>query len=393
MTDIILKAKEEHRILGGHPWIFSNELSHVKGDPAPGDVVKVFASDGRPLGRGFFNPRSLITVRLVPGCDSDEIGRDFLSHRILQSYELRKRLYPDLDAYRLVFGESDGLPGLVVDKYGDCLCVQCLCLGMDRLQPLIVKVLKDLFHPTAIVERNDSPLRTLEGLAQEKGILDGELKGLTAIEEGGLKFQLDLIAGQKTGFFFDLRETRLAIRRYARGASVLDCFCNEGALSIHCAAAGASRVIGIDSSEEAILRAKRNARANGFKKLCEFVIDDGFKRLKRLSKLGEKFDLVILDPPSFTRSKKSVTDAKRGYRDINYRAFRLLGDGGILVSSSCSHHITEETFLSTIDAAACDAGVRWSILERLYQAPDHPLLHAMPETRYLKTVIAAVRAE
>ncbi len=383
---IILKNKEERRILAGHLWVFSNEVREVHGSPAAGDVVELVAASGKSLGVGFYNPKSLIAVRLLSP-HVTEINNQFFSDRLKHALALRHKLYPHSDWFRLVHSESDALPGLVVDKFNDILSIQTFSAGMESCLPLICDALDDLLHPAAIVERNESPLRELEGLPQRTSVLRGTVSPVTLVD-GDVRYLVDVLEGQKTGFFLDQRENRLRIRRFASGARVLDCFCNDGGFSLHAARAGAERVTAIDTSAEAVRRTESNAAANGLSVEC--VQGDVFEKLKELGLKGDKFDVVVLDPPSFTKSRKNVTGAKQGYRDLHSRAFSVLKPGGILLTASCSHHIEQSTFLEVIDQAARKGGRSLQILEQSGAAPDHPTLYAMPETAYLKFFVMRV---
>ncbi len=378
---IILGKKEERRILSGHPWVFSNEVREVIGEPRIGDVVELFSAGGISLGIGFYNPHSLISFRLLSAV-VEEIDHPFFHKKLSTALELRRGLYPNENAFRLVHGEADFLPGLVIDKFGDFLSVQTFSFGMDRQLPLICDVLESLFAPKGIIERNESPLRTMDGLELKKSVLRGTA-GTTEINEGGLIFRVNLLEGQKTGFFLDQRENRLALKRYAPGRKVLDCFSNDGGFALHCASAGASAVLGIDNSTDAVQRASTNAHRNRLENV-RFEKSDVFKKLQEFATQEESFDLIILDPPSFTRSKKNVVTAKKGYRELNTAAIRLLNRNGILVSASCSHHITSDVFLGIVDGAARKLGRDPQLLEWREAAPDHPTIPGVPETRYLK---------
>jgi 23S rRNA (cytosine1962-C5)-methyltransferase len=385
---IILRKNEEHRILAGHQWVFSNEIKSLNGTPEAGDVIELLRHDEKFLGVGFYNPHSLIAFRLLSR-DMDTVTFEFFERRITQALQLRKRLYPVVETFRLVHGEADFLPGLVIDKYNEYLSLQTLAVGMDRRMTLICDVLESIFHPKAIVERNESPLRSLEQLPQKKGVLRGTI-GQTIISEYGVKFKASLLEGQKTGLFLDQRENRHAIQRYAKGATVLDCFCNDGGFALYAALAGAASVRAVDSSETAIANAKVNATINEVPGI-QFETADVFDKLPELDKDGQRFDVVVLDPPSFSRNKKTVATALKGYREINAGALRLINSGGILVTASCSHHVTDQSFVETIEAAARLTHRSLQLLEWRGAAPDHPTLPAMPETAYLKFGIFAVR--
>lgn len=384
---VVLRKNEDHRILAGHPWVFSNEILEIHGSPAAGDVVEVRSAKQHPLGMGFYHPHSLIAVRLLSHIVED-ITPGFLHRRIADALDLRTLLFPGSTVYRLVHGESDFLPGLIVDRFNDCLSIQTLSYGMDARISDLCDALEALLHPRGIVERNESPLRVLEQLPLKKGILRGEVSDVE-IEEHGLRYRIDILGGQKTGFFLDQRENRLLARRFAAGMRVLDCFCNDGGFSLNCAFAGASSVVGLDISGDAVQRATVNAQLNRLLNV-HFEMADVFERLEEMAATGEKFDVIILDPPSFTRSKKTVQTAKKGYRQLHGAAFRTLGPGGVLITASCSHHITPETFLEIISETAKNMNRRIQLLEWRSAAPDHPVIPAAPETRYLKLGIFRV---
>lgn len=386
---VTLKKNEDRRINNGHLWAFSNEILNIAGEPQAGDIVELRSHAGTLLGLGFYNPHSLIAVRLLTR-RPDEIDFRFFSGRIESAMLLRQKLYPSSETFRLIHGESDLLPGLIVDKYNDTLSVQTLSYGMDRRLTLICDVLESLFHPRGIIERNDVPARSLEGLEERKGILRGEASQATIVEYE-IQYTVDLLEGQKTGFFLDQRENRRAIRRYAKGMRVLDCFCNEGGFTLNAARAGATEAIGIDASERAIRRAAENSTLNNLAEKTTFQSRDCFDYMKEATQKGEKFDLIVLDPPSFTKSKKSVGQARKGYRELHAYAFRLLNPDGILATASCSQHVFEETFLEIIHESARAAGRTISLLEWRGAAPDHPMLPGMPETRYLKFAIVCAR--
>ena len=389
MGGVVLRPREERRILSGHAWVFSNEIDRIEGQPQPGSVVAVTRSGGKLVGYGLFNPNSLIAVRLFSRREA-AFDLPFLTERIRAAAALRERLYPGSVACRIVHGESDGLPGLIVDRYGSAFCVQTLSIGIDLLKETLCDALESLFHPEVIVERNESQLRTLEGLPLVSGVLRGTIPACVRITEADLIFEVDLLSGHKTGFYYDQRENRLAVRRYAEGARALDLYCHDGAFSLHLAKAGAREVIAIDVGENAIERARRNADLNGLSERCRFEAADASEALRSLHERGEKLDIIVLDPPSFTRSKKNVPEAKRAYVDLNRRAIRVLARGGFLATASCSHHITDETFVDCLREAAVSVDRTLKLLEWRSQAPDHPILPAMPETKYLKLAILQV---
>lgn len=378
---IILRKNEDRRILSGHPWVFSNEIRETSGKPTSGAVVEVRNAGGKPLGIGFYHAQSLIAVRLLSRTPVD-VDADFFRARLQGAHALRARLFPGSTVYRLVHGEADFLPGLIIDRFNDLFVVQALSFGMDAHLPMICDVLEDLFHPAAIIERNDPPLRTLDGLPLKKGLLRGSTSTVT-FSDGHLQFTVDLLAGQKTGSFLDQRTNRLAIRQFSTGARVLDCFCNDGGFGLHAAQAGAASVTGIDSSGEAIARARINASQNGIS-TASFEEADVFASLAARAERGEIYDVVVLDPPSFTKNRKTVPAAKKGYRELHQLAFRVLAPGGYLLSASCSHHILPETFLDVIRDATQRSERRIQLLEWHGASPDHPTLPAVPETGYLK---------
>jgi 23S rRNA (cytosine1962-C5)-methyltransferase len=378
---IVLKKKEDHRISAGHPWVFSNEIATVHGNPGPGDIVELQNAGGKTLGIGLYHPHSLIAVRLL-STRIEEIDLTFFQRRISLALSLRRRTYHDSTFYRLVHGESDYLPGLIIDRFDDTCVIQTLSYGMDRRQTTICDALDDVLHPRCIVERNESPLRTLESLPERRGVLRGE-PGTVEIVEHGIRYVLHPLEGQKTGFFLDQRENRLLAQRYSLGARVLDCFCNDGGFALNAARGGAASVLAIDASAEETDRASRNAALNRITTVT-FETADVFARLRSLREEGSRFDLIILDPPSFTRSRKHVPAAKRGYRELHEGALRLLQPDGLLITASCSHHIEPETFMQVVQDAALRCGRLLQIVDWRGAGPDHPTLPAVPETRYLK---------
>ena len=386
-NQVVLKNHEDERILTGHQWVFSNEIARVNGSPQAGELVEIVKHDGHTLGFGFFNPHSLIAVRFLSP-DHTEISSSFFEQRIGNALILRNRIFPGSESFRLVNGESDFLPGLIVDKYNEFLCLQTLSVGMDQRLETICDVLESMFHPKAIVERNDTPLRVLEHLEEKKGVLRGTAEH-TILSENGAKFNVDLLKGQKTGFFLDQRDNRKTTRCHVRGLEVLDCFCNEGGFAINAALGGAKHVLGIDISDISVERARVNAVLNQ-KENIDFKQGDVFDVLKEYSSQRKRFDVVILDPPSFTRSRKNVKSAIRGYKTINGLAQTTIREGGFLITASCSHHITEETFLETVDESSRKAGRKLRLLQFAGASPDHPVLVSMPETKYLKFAVFSV---
>ena len=385
--NIVLRKNEERRIQAGHQWVFSNEIDAVNGAPKSGDIVEIFRHDMKRMGTGFYNSHSLIAARFLSP-DDEEIDFKFFERRILSALALRKKLYPKNAAYRVVHGESDFLSGLIIDRYNEYLSVQTFSTGMDSRLTLICDVLVSIFSPRGIVERNESPLRSLEELPSRKGVVRGTVEP-TIIELHDLKFRVDLLEGQKTGFFLDQRDNRAALRPFSKDAAVLDCFCNEGGFGLYAAHYGAKGVLGVDSSEFAIEKSKVNATLNNVHSIS-FTCADAFATLTAEIEQKKEYDLVILDPPSFTKNKKTVATAAKGYKELNTNALRILRGGGILATASCSHHISEETFLNILNDSIVKAGRKARLLHFGGAAPDHPTLPAMPETKYLKFALLSV---
>jgi len=386
LQTIKLKNKEERRIQRGHPWVFSNELQRTTDAFSPGELVDVLDSSGRFLGRGYINPHTLIAVRILTR-KQEEIDRAFFRKRIRAAHALRTKLGLG-DSFRAVFSESDGLPGLIVDKYADTLVLQSSTAGIDNLLEDIIPALREEYSPRALVLRNDTASREIEGLAQEKRVVLGQINGPIEFEESGIRYSVDVLEGQKTGFFFDQRENRLAIKDHVRGKRTLDCFCYVGAWALSAARFGASEVTGLDSSERAITLASQNATLNGL--AAQFRKADVFDELRALEQQQERFGCIILDPPAFVKSRAKVREALKGYKEINLRAMRLLEPGGALVTCSCSHHIDQELFREMLIDAAYSAGKQARLLELRSQARDHPVLLAAKETQYLKCAILVI---
>jgi 23S rRNA (cytosine1962-C5)-methyltransferase len=387
MLRLILRPGHDRRIRAGHPWIFSNEIDRIDGIPSGGDAVLVFSSRGDCLGTAYYNPHSLIAARLLSRKQETIDTVDFFLDRLKASHDYRRRLYGDLDAVRLVHGEGDDLPGLVVDRYGEVLSVQFLTLGMEKRREQILLALRELLAPAAIVARNDVGVRELEGLPQQVELLYGELPPQVLIDEHGLRFRVDVTGGQKTGHFLDQKENHLALRGRVEGERVLDLFCYSGNWSVHAASFGAREVTGVDISAGALALAQENARLNDLQSACSFVRADVFDLLRDWGRTGERFGTVILDPPAFVKSKKKLPEAIRGYLTINRRAMELVAPGGYLFTCSCSHHLQREIFLDLLRQAAAQAGRNARLLELRGQAFDHPVLLACPETDYLKCAV------
>ncbi len=383
---VTLKKNEEKRILTGNGWVYANEVAKITGKDKNGSLATVVSSDGRFIGKGYINHLSKILVRIfIRDERSDE---EVIRERLRKAVNLRKRLGFS-SCYRAVYAEADLLPGLVVDKYGEALSVQFLTLGMDLRKDFIVECLKDIFTPRAIIERSDVAVRQKEGLPLKKGVLYGEDISRIETEENGLKLSIDLIDGQKTGYFLDQKENRFALRRYAKDKKVLDCFCNAGGFGLNAAAAGAKTVTFLDISPVALSEVNKNASLNGITNI-QTIECDVFEKLREYKAEKKKFDLIVLDPPAFCKSGEDVAAALKGYKDINVLAIKLLNDDGILVSSSCSHFVTPTMFKRMLAESAASAGKRAKILEERGQSPDHPVLLGADESAYLKFVILSV---
>jgi 23S rRNA (cytosine1962-C5)-methyltransferase len=384
---VILKKNEDRRLRSGHQWVFSNEIHRAVGEPVAGDVVEILRADGVSLGVGFYHPNSLIAVRLLSQKD-ETVDLEFFEKRIRSALALREKLFPGSTAFRLVHGEGDYLPGLIIDKFNEYLSVQTFTAGMDQRLTLIADALVAIFQPRGIVERNESPLRLMEQLPMRRTILRGEVEH-TIIDLNGVKFNVEVMEGQKSGFFLDQRENRSNLAALANNATVLDCFCNEGGFGMHAAVAGATHVDFVDASEESIAKAKVNATLNKVANV-HFAAADAFEYLTNAVKDKKQYDIVVLDPPSFTKSKKTVATALRGYKEINANGIRLVAPGGFLATASCSHHVDEETFLAMIGESAAKAGRRIQIVSVAGASGDHPTLPSMPETKYLKYALVRV---
>jgi 23S rRNA (cytosine1962-C5)-methyltransferase len=377
-----VNRKAAERAASGHPWIFASDVVD-RGDAAPGDAVRVLDPKSKFLGVAHYSSTSQITLRLL-SIRPEIIDRTFFGERLASALGHRERVVHNSDAYRLVFSEGDLLPGLIVDRYGPYLALQTLNQGMDRARDVIVDCLQELLAPAGILARNDASVRKLEGLPLEVVTLAGDIPERVHIRMNGLQLEADLLHGQKTGVYLDQRENYLAAGRWARGR-VLDCFTSSGGFALH-AAAQAESVEAVDSSVGALATADANARANGIGNV-HFRQADVFEFL---SGLERRYSMVVLDPPAFAKSRRAVEDAARGYKDINFRALRLLDSGGVLVTCSCSHHMSEGAFFEVIAQAALDAGKTLRALERRTQASDHPILLTVPETMYLKCLVLEV---
>ncbi|MBM4467281.1 MAG: 23S rRNA (cytosine(1962)-C(5))-methyltransferase RlmI [Chloroflexi bacterium] len=394
MVRVVLKRGREKPVLNRHPWIFSGAIQRVEGEAADGDVVAVADYQGRFLARGYLNRRSQIAVRLLTWDEGEVIEGDFWRRRLGRAFASRRGLADDpaTDAYRLVNAESDLLPGLVLDRYGDYLVAQFLTLGIERWKADLVGLIADLLPPRGIYERSDVEVREKEGLAQVSGLLHGEEPpGLVQITENGHRFLVDIKTGHKTGFYLDQRENREKLARYCPGKEVLNCFAYTGAFAVYAAAAGAGRITNVESSAEALELARRNVALNGFaEREDEYVEGDVFQVLREYRDQGRTFVLIILDPPKFAYAQDQVESACRGYKDINLLAMQLIAPGGILFTFSCSGLVSPGLFQKVLFAASVDAARDVQIIEKLSQSSDHPILLTFPESEYLKGLVCRV---
>jgi 23S rRNA (cytosine1962-C5)-methyltransferase len=386
MNEVRVNRKAADRVAAGHPWVFSSDLTQRDG-AQPGAAVKVTDQKGRTLGTAHYSSASQIALRMLSP-QVEEIDRTFFLRRLQAAVEYRHRVVRLSDAYRLVHGEADLLPALVVDRYGSYLTLQTLNQGMDAAQDAIISCLVEILEPLGIVVRNDAAVRTKEQLPLKSGVVAGEVPSAVTVEMNRLKMRADLLHGQKTGIFLDQRENYQAVARYARGGRALDCFTSSGGFALHLAERCES-VEAADSSASAIAAARANAAANGIRNV-DFREADVFDLLTGHSSARRQYSLIVLDPPAFTKSRQNIEAAARGYKDINLRALRLLGSGGVLATCSCSHHISEAMLLEIVAEAALDAGRTLRILERRTQSQDHPILLTVPETHYLKCLILEV---
>jgi 23S rRNA (cytosine1962-C5)-methyltransferase len=403
LVTVTVNRKAADRASSGHPWIFASDILD-RADAAPGDTVRVAVANragtpGRPIGVAHFSSTSQIALRLLSSTiqSPEHIDRAFFVRRLTAAIAYRQRVVKNSDAYRLIYSEGDLLPGLIVDRYGPYLVMQTLSQGMDRSRDLIAECLTELLAPTGIFARNDASVRKLENLPLESVVLSGEIPERVHVSMNGLQLEADLRRGQKTGVYLDQRENYVAAAAHARGR-VLDCFTSTGGFALHCARGpnqGVDSVVesvdAIDSSAPALATAEANAKANGIA-IIQFRQADVFEFLSGVSFHGSRYSTIILDPPAFAKSRRSLDDASRGYKEINLRALRLLGPGGALVTCSCSHHLTEAALLEIVAAAALDAGKTLRVLDRRTQAADHPILLTVPETHYLKCLILEVLA-
>ena len=393
-TIVTLKKGEGRMLKSGGLWIFDNEIASILGNFENGDIVLVHDFDGYPLGRGFINRNSKIRIRMLTRNKDQEIDEAFLRQRVKDAWEYRKKVV-DTGSCRLIFGEADFLPGLVVDKFSDVLVVQSLALGIDRLKMQILEYLQEVLAEDGIsirgiYERSDAKVREQEGMERTKGFLSEPFDTNVEIVENGVHYMVDVREGQKTGFFLDQKYNRLSIQKLCKDARVLDCFTHTGSFALNAGLGGAKEVLGVDASETGVQQARLNAKLNHMEDRVQFLCEDVFELLPELERKGETFDVIVLDPPAFTKSRNSVKNATKGYREINLRAMKLIKDGGYLATCSCSHFMTYELFTKTINQAAHNVHKRLRQVEFRTQAPDHPILWAAEESYYLKFYIFQV---
>ena len=391
---VTLKKGEGRSLKAGGSWIYDNEVESIVGSFQDGDIVRVHDFDGYPLGSGFINRNSKLIVRMMTRDRDAVIDRDFIRMRVKNAWEYRKRVV-ETDSCRVIFGEADFLPGLVVDKFSDVLVVESLALGIDRYKVMIIDILKELMeqdgiHIRGVYERSDAKVREQEGMERYKGFIGEPFDTKVEIVENGVRYYVDVKDGQKTGFFLDQKYNRQAVGRLCRGAEVLDCFTHTGSFALNAGISGAAHVTGVDASELGVAQARENAALNHLEDRVEFVCADVFELLPKLEREGKKFDVVILDPPAFTKSRSSVKKAVRGYREINLRGMKLVRDGGYLATCSCSHFMDYELFTQTIGQAAKNVHKRLRQVEFSTQAPDHPILWGAGDSYYLKFYIFQV---
>ncbi len=390
MKKLVLKRKITQRVQMGHPWVFGNEIDKMDEDLVAGDIADVYSHDDNFIGRGYLNPDSQIVLRILTRDKKEEINEEFFFRRLLACWEYRKKL-GYVENCRLVFGEADALPQLIIDKFNDHLVIQTLALGIDKWKPAIVNALDTLFSPRGIYERNDVPVRELEGLPLQKGFLSEPFDTKVIINENGFKFVVDIENGQKTGYFLDQQDNRRAIRNVVKGAEVLGAFTYTGTFEIHAAGYGARSVLGLDISASAVQQANENARLNGLEKICRFEEANAFDVLKQWGKQGRNYDVVMLDPPAFTKSRANIEKAITGYKEINLRGMKLVRPGGFLVTSSCTSLVKPELFLQIIEMAARDVRRKIRQVSFQTQSADHPVIWNLENTHYLKFLIIEVQ--
>ena len=383
MAKTVLIPGKEKRVHTGHPWVFRSDIARVEGEYLPGDIVDIVSSKGRFLARGYYNPNSQIALRIMTYREDEPVDRALIFRRIHDAVEYR-RTFADMKSCRLVFAESDRMPALIVDAFGDVLVIQCLALGMEQFKQDVVDALVEELHPQGIWERNDGPVRKLEGLEMTTGLLYGEVPDRVLMTENGVRFWVDVKEGQKTGFFLDQKENRAAIAPFVKDQTVLDCFTHTGSFALHAGKFGAKEVTGVDISEYACLFATENAKLNRLEDRVKFVTANAFDLLSEQSRTGNRYDVIILDPPAFTKTRSAVESAIRGYKEINLRAMKMVAPGGYLITCSCSQHVLPDMFRNMVMEAARDAKVLLRQVEFRTQGKDHPILPCAPETQYLK---------
>ncbi len=392
---VTLKKGGGRTLKQGGPWIYDNEVESIMGDLEDGDIVAVHDFDGYPLGKGFINRNSKLIVRMMSRDRDAQIDEAFIRMRVQNAWEYRKKVMDDISSCRVIFGEADFLPGIVVDKFADVLVVESLAMGIDRFKVMIIDMLKELMekdgiHIRGVYERSDAKVREQEGMERYKGFIGEAFDTKVEIVENGVHYYVDVKDGQKTGFFLDQKYNRRAVAKLCKGARVLDCFTHTGSFALNAGIAGAEHVTGVDASELGVAQARENAELNGVSDRVEFICEDVFDLLPRLEKQGEKYDVVILDPPAFTKSRSSIKKAVKGYREINLRGMKLVKDGGYLATCSCSHFMDYELFTKTIGQAAQNVHKRLRQVEFRTQAPDHPILWGAGDSYYLKFYIFQV---
>jgi 23S rRNA (cytosine1962-C5)-methyltransferase len=394
MEKIYLRKKIAPRVENGHPWVFVNEVNIEKTTPLeaiePGATVEVYNHQEKFIGRGYCNPKSQIVVRLLTRNPKEQINEQFFHNRILKAWQYRKNM-GYTENCRLIFGEADEMPALIIDKFNDYFVLQTLAYGMEVWKPAIVKALNAIFSPKGIYERNDVPVRELEGLPQIKGFLSEPFDTSIIINENGLQFHVDILNGQKTGYFLDQQDNRRAIQHIVKGADVLEAFCYTGTFSVHAGHYGAKSVLGLDISENAVAQARRNAALNGLENTCKFEALNAFDALKQWGKDGRQYDVVILDPPAFTKSRENIQKAVTGYKEINLRGMKLVKPGGFLVTASCTNLVQPPLFMEIIGMAAKDARRKLRQVTYQTQASDHPIVWGLENTEYLKFLIVEVQ--
>lgn len=390
MIKVILNKKISPRVvINGHPWIYANEVNSVEGEVVPGDIVEVYTHDKKFVGKGYINPASQILVRLLTRDKNETINEDFFYNRLLKAWKYRQQIGYSENC-RLIYGEADYMPQLIIDKFNDYFVIQTLALGIDKWKPEIVAALEKIFQPKGIYERNDVPVRELEGLKQQKGFLSAPFDTTITIHENGLQFLVDIENGQKTGYFLDQQDNRRAIQHIVKGADVLGAFTYTGTFEIHAAHYGAKSVLGLDISENAVAQANRNAALNKVDNIVKFEAENAFDKLKLWSKEGRQYDVVMLDPPSFTKTRENIEKAATGYKEINLRGMKLIKPGGFLVTSSCTNLIPPDMFLEIIQMAAKDARRKIRQVCFQSQSADHPIVRGWDNTQYLKFLIIQV---